>query len=39
MMGDGLSGDVHLPLGEKNAAMTGIKIDNGYELMQFFLKS
>jgi 2,3-bisphosphoglycerate-independent phosphoglycerate mutase len=38
MMGDGISGDVHLPLGEKNAAKTGIKIDNGYQLMEFFLK-
>jgi 2,3-bisphosphoglycerate-independent phosphoglycerate mutase len=39
MMGDGISGEVHLPFGEKNAANTGIKIDNGYELMEFFLKS
>ena len=38
MMGDGISGEVHLPLGEKNAAKTGIKIDNGYQLMEFFLK-
>ena len=39
MMGDGMSGDIHLPLGERNAAKTGIKIDKGYELMNFFLKS
>jgi 2,3-bisphosphoglycerate-independent phosphoglycerate mutase len=39
MMGDGISGDVHLPLGEQNAAKTGMRIDNGYELMEFFLKS
>ena len=39
MMGDGIVGEVHLPLGEKNAAKTGIKIDNGYELMKFFLKN
>ena len=39
MMGDGIVGDVHLPLGEKNAARTGIKIDRGFELMQLFLKS
>jgi 2,3-bisphosphoglycerate-independent phosphoglycerate mutase len=38
MMGDEISGEVHLPLGEKNAAKTGIKIDNGYQLMEFFLK-
>jgi len=38
MMGDGISGEVHLPLGEKNAANTGIKINNGYELMESFLK-
>jgi 2,3-bisphosphoglycerate-independent phosphoglycerate mutase len=39
MMGDGISGEVHLPFGEKNAANTGIKIDNGYELMELFLRS
>ena len=39
MMGEGISGEVHLPLGEKNAAKTGIKIDKGYELMEYFLKS
>jgi 2,3-bisphosphoglycerate-independent phosphoglycerate mutase len=38
MMGDGINGDVHLPLGEHNAAKTGIKIDNGYQLMEAFLK-
>jgi 2,3-bisphosphoglycerate-independent phosphoglycerate mutase len=38
MMGDGIRSDVHLPLGEKNAARTGMKIDNGYELMESFLK-
>ncbi len=39
MMGDGIVGEVHLPLGEKNAAKTGIKIDNGYELMKIFLEN
>jgi 2,3-bisphosphoglycerate-independent phosphoglycerate mutase len=39
MMGDGIRGEVHLPLGETNAAKTGITIDKGYELMQLFLKS
>ena len=38
MMGDGISSEVHLPLGEKNAAKTGVKINNGYELMESFLK-
>ena len=38
MMGDGISSEAHLPLGEKNAAKTGIKINNGYELMESFLK-
>jgi 2,3-bisphosphoglycerate-independent phosphoglycerate mutase len=38
MMGDRIAGEVHLPLGEKNAAITGIKIDNGYQLMESFLK-
>jgi len=38
MMGDGISGEVHLPLGERNAAKTGVKIDNGYQLMESFLK-
>ena len=36
MMGDGIRGEVHLPLGERNAAKTGVKIDNGYQLMESF---
>jgi 2,3-bisphosphoglycerate-independent phosphoglycerate mutase len=39
MAGDGVSHNVHLPLGETNAAKTGILFNNGYELMEFFLKS
>ena len=39
MMGDGISGEVHLPLGENNAAKTGIKIEKGYELMRRFLNA
>ena len=39
MMGDGIRGDVHLPLSEQNAMKTGIKIDKGFELMKFFLQS
>jgi 2,3-bisphosphoglycerate-independent phosphoglycerate mutase len=38
MMGDGISGVVHLPLGEKNASKTGVIINNGYQLMASFLK-
>lgn len=38
MMGDGINGEVHLPLGETNAARTGIIFDNGYRLMEYFLK-
>jgi 2,3-bisphosphoglycerate-independent phosphoglycerate mutase len=39
MMGEGINSEVHLPLGETNAARTGIKVDNGYELMGYFLKN
>lgn len=39
MAGDGVSGIVHLPFGETNAAQSGIKVNNGYELMEYFLKS
>ena len=39
MMGEGISGELHLPMGENNAAKTGIKIDKGYQLMEYFLKS
>jgi 2,3-bisphosphoglycerate-independent phosphoglycerate mutase len=38
MMGDGINGEVHLPLGETNAARTGIIFDDGYRLMESFLK-
>jgi 2,3-bisphosphoglycerate-independent phosphoglycerate mutase len=39
MAGEGIEGNVHLPLGEANAARTGIMVDNGYRLMESFLKS
>jgi 2,3-bisphosphoglycerate-independent phosphoglycerate mutase len=39
MAGEGIKGDVHLPLGETNATKTGILFENGYELMEYFLKS
>jgi len=38
MAGEGIKSDVHLPLGEANAAGTGIMIDDGYRLMESFLK-
>jgi len=38
MIGDGVSGEVHLPLGEANAARTGIMVKDGYRLMESFLK-
>ena len=37
--GEGISPNIHLPLGETNAAKTGILFSNGYELMEFFLHS
>ena len=39
MAGEGIKGDVHLPLGETNAIKTEILFKNGYELMKSFLKS
>jgi 2,3-bisphosphoglycerate-independent phosphoglycerate mutase len=38
MMGDGINSEVHLPLGEKNASRTGIIFEDGYRLMESFLK-
>jgi len=38
MAGDGVNHNIHLPLGETNAAKTGILFNNGYELMESFLK-
>jgi 2,3-bisphosphoglycerate-independent phosphoglycerate mutase len=38
MAGDGVSGTVHLPMSEANAAKTGVMFTNGYELMESFLK-
>jgi 2,3-bisphosphoglycerate-independent phosphoglycerate mutase len=37
--GEGINHHVHLSLGETNAAKTGILFENGYELMEYFLKS
>ncbi len=38
MAGDNISGIMHADFGEKNAAKSGFRIDNGYELMEYFLK-
>lgn len=39
MAGTGVTGILHLGFGESNAARSGFRIDNGYELMEYFLKS
>jgi len=39
MAGDGIMGIVHKPFSEANAAKSGFKIDKGFELMEYFLKS
>jgi len=39
MAGAGISGILHTTFSEVNAAKSGFKIDNGFELMEYFLKS
>jgi 2,3-bisphosphoglycerate-independent phosphoglycerate mutase len=39
MAGTDVSGVLHTNFSEYNAAKSGLKIDNGFELMEFFLKS
>ncbi len=39
MAGDSISGILHTTFGESNAAKSGFRIDNGFELMEYFLKS
>jgi len=39
MAGDSISGILHTAFGETNAARSGFRIDNGFELMEYFLKS
>lgn len=39
MAGTGVSGILHTTFSEANAATAGFKIDNGFELMEYFLKS
>ena len=39
MAGTDVSGVLHMTFSEANAAKSGIKIENGFELMEYFLKS
>jgi len=39
MTGAGITGILHLEFGEANATRSGLLIENGYELMEYFLKS
>ena len=39
MAGTGVAGVLNLPFSEANAARSGLKIENGFELMEYFLKS
>ncbi len=39
MAGDNISGILHTTFSEANAAKSGFRIDNGFEIMEYFLKS
>lgn len=39
MVGGNISGILHTAFSEANAARSGFRIDNGFELMEYFLKS
>jgi len=39
MAGDNISGILHTAFSEANAAKSGFRIENGFELMEYFLKS
>jgi len=39
MAGDNISGILQTTFGESNAAKSGFRIENGFELMEYFLKS
>ncbi|MBN2456271.1 MAG: hypothetical protein JXB29_07040, partial [Sedimentisphaerales bacterium] len=39
MAGTGVGGIIHKEFSESNAAESGFKIDNGFELMEYFLRS
>jgi hypothetical protein len=38
MAGTNVTGHLHKPFSEANAVEAGFKIENGFELMEFFLK-
>lgn len=39
MAGDNITGILHTTFGETNAAKSGFRIENGFELMEYFLRS
>jgi 2,3-bisphosphoglycerate-independent phosphoglycerate mutase len=39
MAGTGVSGRLKEPFSESHAAQSGLQIENGHELMEYFLKS
>jgi 2,3-bisphosphoglycerate-independent phosphoglycerate mutase len=39
MAGSGISSILHEPFSEPNAAKSGLRVDKGFELMEYFLKS
>ena len=39
MEGTGINGILHKPFSEKNAAESGFKVDKGFEMMEYFLKT
>lgn len=39
MLGSGVTGILHATFSEANAAKSGFRIENGFELMEYFLKS
>ena len=39
MAGTGISGVLHTTFSEANAAKSGLRVENGFELMEYFLKS
>lgn len=38
MAGDGVNGILQKPFSEKNAAKSGFRVENGHEMMEYFLK-
>ncbi len=39
MAGTGVNGILHRPYSEENAAQSGFRVDNGFEMMEYFLKA